>query len=268
LNKIFDDNNIKILILEDEDKHIATNNGVTINSGLNIQTAGRVNRHRKIDYSDRKPNVFLMNENYMLQNQYESYEKYPVYIFPGYESKDNIFKENDKRDLFSLTKENDVVIDFSPFDILTPKCPMSRKGTKTIKEHFDKYMSVFNQTSAKFSYLEYDINNINESKKDMFGVFTKFRDSNKDHPYVFKYENEKLYSLQGKKFSPHQGRESNANEYVEDYDFDFIDIDFSKYVKELEKHMNYDSLWTVRMNSSKVIKGCFYNEFLGVVKKS
>lgn len=229
-----------------------------------IQTAGRVNRHRQIDYSNREPNIILMNENFQLQSPWVNPSQ-PVYRFPGYETEDDVFMHNGQRHMNALSSYDNQIIDFTPFDILSPKCPLAEQELAVIENHFNNYMNVFKKTAAKMVLSEYIGS---KTKIHSCGVFTNFRDGNKSNSLVFKYieEKESLYSKQGENFSIHLGSNSKANTHVKDYDFDFIDMNFQEYIKNLKEKIDEDALWSVKISSSIGIKGCFYNQFLGVIK--
>lgn len=233
-----------------------------------IQTIGRVNRHRFIDYSNKKANVFIMKENFNLQSL--SKKNALVYSMPGYESQGNIFEDQfGNRDFKSLfISKNGSVCDFNAFEVMNPSSTLSILEKEIINQELLKYLKAFNITAAKASRLSCDFKN-----KEKCGVFTDFRsslveedtfilgeDKNNGLPTLFKYnssfEKEEMSELYEKKHYDHNS-----------YNFNFIDLNEEEYINKINEKVNDpDELWSVKQSQLKTNEKLLFSLYLGVIK--
>lgn len=72
-----------------------------------IQTAGRVNRHRKVSVT--KPNIAIMDNNW--RKATAKSDKKPCFVMPGFERSEDLYQSHHIQELFNWNDKNELVID-------------------------------------------------------------------------------------------------------------------------------------------------------------
>jgi len=251
-----------------------------------IQTAGRVNRHRMIDYNNKEnPNMILLNKNF------EFYENYKTvkYSHPGFETEQDLISNGRERDMFHIAANSK----FDNVDVIKTKSIMSTKENKIIGKYLSKYLNVFNNILSLVSNNAYKLNDVLEKdnrkrpkkkEENNFYSFSIFRQEEKKRFVVYKMDSNKIkevnFQLKDKENQRIETEMEDINNIYEfenkiaKYNFNFINDSLEKYLENLKKirenlgisyeYQEYEDIF-LSTNTTLSSKTCYYNLCLGVV---